>query len=876
LHVFEIKLETIKPLKNKIFLFVIVLLSINIHAQVNVDSLWGVWTDESQEDTIRLKALDNFVFKGLLKTQPDSAIRYALIQLEFAEERGLKEFSADALYRLGGAYEKKGELSEAIKYYQRAYELYKEIGNKKKCARALSAIGGVNWTVGDYEKAKDYHRRSLAIAYKIDDKEGAIKCLNGIAYCFFQQGHYDTAQQLVQQSLKLSEEIKDDYGIAWGLNAMGVFYSRQGNKEKALEYYLKGLEINESIGDRRSESYSLRNIGNTYSKLGDDEKALKFMERSLVIDEETKDKRGLANSLSSIGNFYSKQGEKEKALEYYQQSLALSREIGNRDMECEELQSIGLIYMEQGDCLMCIAEFQESYKIALEIGSLTDQLSTCEYLYEANKELGKYAKALAYHEKILVLEDSINYASLSNNLQQMEYTRQLFADSLHHEEDKLKIELTHKAELRKKEKTKNIFIVSGLIILLIAGGLWNRMRFTRKANARLKKEKDRAESSEQFKHQFLANMSHEIRTPMNAIKGMSDILIRRKPKADQMKYLNAIKESSDSLLVIINDILDLSKIEIGKIDLEHIPFSMSEMIKNVHTIMQFKAEEKGLELKSDIPTNIPQVIGDPTRLRQVIINLVGNAIKFTEKGIVTTSLKIETQQDGTNISAHFTISDTGIGIEKDKLKQVFNSFEQAYADTSRKFGGTGLGLSISKKLIKLQHGKIWVESKKGVGSQFHFTLPYAVCKEKENIEVDSTTSNIENISNQLKGVRVLLAEDNAFNAVVAREELEDAIEEAMVVVAENGAIAVEQISHNDFDVVLMDVQMPVMNGYEATEAIRSLGSDKSKIPIIAMTANVMKEEVELCYKVGMNDFIGKPFDTEELIQKIYKLTHKQA
>ena len=785
-------------------------------------------------------------------------------------------YSADALDNLGRAYEDKGELSEASNYFGQSYEIYEALGDQKKMARTLYQIGGVNWTAGDYETAKQYHRRSLDIAYEIEDKKRIYLCLNGIAYCYFQQGQYDTAMLHVQKSLKLSEEIGNDHGIAWGLNAMGVFYSRQGNLEKALEYYLKGLEINKKIEDSTSMSYSLRNIGNTYSRMGDDEKALEFIERSLIIDEQMNDKRGLATSLSSIAHIYSSRGDKEKAMEYFQRSLALSIEIGNRDMECEECQDIGWLHMEQGNYLMSISQCQRSYEIALEIGSVVDQLSACECLYEAHKALGEYNKALVYHEKMLVLKDSININSLANNLQQMEFTRQMYADSLQHEEDKLKTKLIHQAELGKKDRTKNMFIVSGLLILLFALGLWNRMRFVRKANARLKIEKDRAERSEQFKHQFLANMSHEIRTPMNAIKGMSDILIRRKPKVGQMKYLNAIKESSDSLLVIINDILDLSKIEVGKVDLENIPFSISEIIKNIHTVMQFKAEEKGLELKLDIPDNVPQVLGDPTRLRQVIINLIGNAIKFTEKGIVTTSLRLETQEDETKINAHFTISDTGIGIEKEKLEQIFNSFEQAYADTSRKFGGTGLGLSISKKLIEIQQGKIWVESKKVVGSQFHFTIPFVVCKEKENIATDSITSSIENINSQLKGVRVLLAEDNVFNAVVAQEELEDAIEEAKIVVAENGAIAVEQISHNYFDIILMDVQMPVMNGYEATKSIRELGGEKSKIPIIAMTANVMKEEVELCYQAGMDDFIGNPFNTEELIQKIYKLIHKQT
>ena len=263
--------------------------------------------------------------------------------------------------------------------------------------------------------------------------------------------------------------------------------------------------------------------------------------------------------------------------------------------------------------------------------------------------------------------------------------------------------------------------------------------------------------------------------------------------------------------------------------------------------------------------------GDATRLRQILINLIGNAIKFTDKGLVTTALKTEKVDDKLNL--HFTISDTGIGIDKDRMDRIFNSFEQAYADTSRKFGGTGLGLSISKMLVELQHGKIWVESNKGKGSQFHFTIPYEIA-ETTAPEIKSTQIRNSNIAEWLKGIKVLLVEDNQFNAVVAQEELEDAIEGVMVDVAENGAIAVEKLRSGDYDVILMDVQMPKMNGYEATRAIRAFANGKAGIPIIAMTANVLKEEVDLCYQAGMNDFIGKPFDTNELLQKIYNLKTK--
>ncbi len=421
-------------------------------------------------------------------------------------------------------------------------------------------------------------------------------------------------------------------------------------------------------------------------------------------------------------------------------------------------------------------------------------------------------------------------------------------------------------------------LASGILFLVLVVGLLSRLRYIRKTKAVLEEknllieaEKEKAKSSEKAKQQFLASMSHEIRTPMNAIKGMTDILLRREPQQHQLSYLNAIKESSNSLMIIINDILDISKIEAGKIDLEEIPFSLLDVIGTVNTIMLFKAEEKGLQLKTNIEKDIATlVIGDPTRLLQILLNLVSNSIKFTEKGTITIQLKFE-QKESAQIIAKFCISDTGLGIEEDRLEKIFNSFEQANSDTTRKFGGTGLGLSISRKLVEIQEGKIWAESKKGKGSQFYFTLPYFISDSKENSSTNEIGVNSGNYAEQLKGIKVLLVEDNAFNAIVAQEELEDAIENVTVTVAENGSIAVEQLNLGDFDVVLMDVQMSIMNGYEATRAIREQTDKKSKIPIIAMTANVLKEEIENCFEAGMNDFIGKPFDTQELIQKIFKL-----
>ncbi|MBK8344370.1 MAG: hypothetical protein IPL12_14275 [Bacteroidetes bacterium] len=250
----------------------------------------------------------------------------------------------------------------------------------------------------------------------------------------------------------------------------------------------------------------------------------------------------------------------------------------------------------------------------------------------------------------------------------------------------------------------------------------------REKTRELESEKERAEYSEKVKEQFLANMSHEIRTPMNAILGMTRLLLEKEPRTDQLKYLNSIKHASDNLLVIINDILDLSKIEAGKINLESIPFDIRNEIKSVFETMKVNADDKNLELKTDIENSIPKtIIGDPYRLSQILLNLTGNAIKFTEKGSVT--IKTTAAMQGEKVLLTFSVIDTGIGIAKDKLDYIFDMFTQETSSTTRKFGGTGLGLAICKKLIELQGGAISVDSEAGKGSVFSFTLPFAIGKD---------------------------------------------------------------------------------------------------------------------------------------------------
>jgi two-component system, sensor histidine kinase ChiS len=380
-------------------------------------------------------------------------------------------------------------------------------------------------------------------------------------------------------------------------------------------------------------------------------------------------------------------------------------------------------------------------------------------------------------------------------------------------------------------------------------------------------QRGRAELSEKAKEQFLANMSHEIRTPMNAIMGMTGILQRNAHPAEQDRYLGAIKQSSENLLVILNDILDMSKIEAGKISFEEVPFEPRKVIDTVKEILQFKAEEKKLAMVVDIAADVPAVLlGDPTRLNQIVLNLAGNAIKFTEHGGVTirVSCSVDPMGRPARIELIVDVIDTGIGIPEDRLDKIFEEFTQAYSDTTRKYGGTGLGLTISKRLAELQGGSITVTSERGKGSTFTVVIPYAI----EEGGGGRAANDHRPSTNDLKNLRILLAEDNDFNVMVAQDELTDAIPGVRIDHATNGRVALEMVNANDYDVVLMDVQMPEMNGYDATVAIRKLLGDKSRVPIIAMTANVMPAELQQCRTAGMNAHVPKPFTREQLISAI--------
>ena len=437
----------------------------------------------------------------------------------------------------------------------------------------------------------------------------------------------------------------------------------------------------------------------------------------------------------------------------------------------------------------------------------------------------------------------------------------------------------HMVELGKQSEEMGqkarLYDISLLILLILSGSVvgyhilrqFNRQRLLIQELAIAEKK---ASVAAQTKENFLANMSHEIRTPLSGILGFTNLLQKRPLDATSVEFVSSIQRSGENLMAIINDILDLSKIEAGMMRITIGTFSINGLINSVETLFLERVKEKGLTIFSKIDSSIPDtLIGDATRLTQILVNLIGNAIKFTHHGKIDIEVFNHSQNEK-NITLGFKISDTGIGIDKEKLGEVFERFNQGEDSTTRNFGGTGLGLSIVKSLVLLQKGDIEVSSEQGKGTTFIFHIPYCISEEQLNTIPTVNTNYFKDKSNA--PLRVLVVDDNAINQSLMKHLLLQWNIDFDVV--SNGLEAVEQLINQTYDLVLMDIQMPKMDGYAATQQIREVL--KLDIPIIAMTAHALAGEREKCLSRGMNEYISKPIKEDELFKLISNFGLQEA
>ena len=736
--------------------------------------------------------------------------------------------------------------------YKELQQQLLQLTDEKEIIDTLVDIG-VELRFFDVEKAVEVAdeviRRSHAAGYP----RGLGRGLNLKGSSYGLHGEYDEGLKVLKEAYAIATKIKDKRLESRVLNNFGNIYRDLGDLANALTHFEKSLAINEVLGDELSQSVNLTSISNLLYDLNDYDSALEYALKCLPIFEHAHSVNRLINIYNTLGNIYFKKEQYSDALYYFEENINQSEPESTAYVMAES--GLGKVHYKLHNWVNAQKYLTHALQQSQQLGNIEVQIICHFYLGLTAMDDGNYRHALQYLTNAFELADeysrrhdlmSVNEA-LSNLYDKMGDIPKAFY------------------HLKTFEKLKEEIFQQTIINEL-------RNLHVRQQIELAQKEKEVAERTAYLKQQFMANMSHEIRTPMNAIVGMSRLLLAKSPAQEQLKYLNAIQQSADNLLVIINDILDLSKIEAGKIIIERTDFTLRDMVNSVRDMLLLKAEEKNIEIRIAFDADVPaRLQGDPTRINQVLINLAGNAVKFTEKGYVEIKCTLN-KKEGTKYFIQFDIIDTGIGIAPDYVDSIFESFTQAGSDVARKFGGTGLGLTISRQLVELMGGQISVQSRLQVGTTFTVILPLQEAEVQESKAQQYILT--DEAMQQLNNLKVLLVEDNEFNRLVAEDTLKEILPGLSLQIAVNGEEAVYKVKNNSYDIVLMDIQMPVMDGVTATEKIRTtLPSPANQVKIIAMTANVLQEDVQHYLQVGMNAYVSKPFQINDLLLKMDTVLH---
>ncbi|MCF8233933.1 MAG: tetratricopeptide repeat protein [Bacteroidales bacterium] len=835
------------------------------------DSLKQQITETTGEEKVELWLM---LAKSYLSTSPQKVIEYGEKAYNYSDKIGYQEGEAKALNRIGSGYYLKGNYDSAMRLYDQSLDAYIQLDKKRGMADAYSNIALIYDGLGNYNKALEFNLKSLEIEEGLGNKWGIAVSLNNIGNVYYYISNFDKALENYQNALNIYLELDDANGVAQSYNNIGSVYQVTKDYGNAETYFHSALVFHKKLNNPIEMASCYNNLGNVYVELNDFREALYNYEKSLEISESIDDKWSMANTYMNIGGIYLKQKQYKKAENFFEKAADLAEKINAKGIIANTNQALSELYAEQN-------RHREAYDHILKYNRLHDSLFNKETRENIkNLEMGYELQKQEREIELLQQQDEIRQLKLEksrkntyiflaiilviivliifiyNRYRNKKNTNKLLEqknEEISRKNDELN-DFNKKLESRVIERTKS---------------LEEELRERKKIDIELKKALKNAEDANYLKNAFLANMSHEIRTPLNGIIGFSSLLeteLSLMENKELYEYANGIQKSGERLLHLLNNIIDISRIEANDMDITIDSCHVNEIIKNVAELYSFKANDKGIKFNTKL-NDLPQAVADEVKLTKIISDIIDNAIKYTEKGFIN----VVTEFDEKSKYIRIIVKDTGIGIDQAYLDHIFEAFRQESLGYSRTYQGAGLGLPLAKRLTELMNGKIEVDSKKGVGTTVMISIP---TDKVEKTDFSKDTKNGEKPDTAEPGnLNIFIVEDDRMNRLVIKKMLSKM---GKVVAAVDGDETIQIINENYkkgliFDIMLFDINLPApWDGIKLMNKIKNDFKEYRKIPFIAQTAYAMAGDKERLLESGFDNYLAKPINKNEMINMINK------